>query len=334
MQQQRSPLRYARLTAYAVVALHFACQKPATPGTATPETPKAEISTSDSPTQAAAENVPADAGLSQVALIGFENLRYADVHVVGALERSVVAAVGEKEGLVLTQLLKRVLVWWVKVPREIHRGDRIEFLYRFVEGEAFPVIEAIWFHSNQLEQTKVALRYQKKDAPFAQWFDQHGEEIEPRLEQSPIREYEQITALIGDERRHHGVDFKAPVGTPLYAPFDGTVVRRNWRSRGNGNCLELRAKGSSVHAKLLHLDSILPDIKPGKRIKQGDLVAHSGDTGRSTAPHLHYQLERGRQILDPFKIHKTYKARLAEEEHTRLKEVLGVLSERRNVPAT
>jgi murein DD-endopeptidase MepM/ murein hydrolase activator NlpD len=129
---------------------------------------------------------------------------------------------------------------------------------------------------------------------------------------SPIGEYEQVTSLLRDGRRHKGVDFKAPVGSPVLAPFDGVVERRNWNFRGNGNCLELRDPASGRRAIFLHLDVLPKETAPGRRVRKGEQIASSGNSGRSYAPHLHYQLESADgRVLDPYEVHHTTRRSIA-----------------------
>ncbi len=78
-----------------------------------------------------------------------------------------------------------------------------------------------------------------------------------RLENSPLDDYEQVTSLLRDGRRHKGVDFKAAVGTPVKAPFTGVVKRKNWNFSSNGNCLELEELGGKRRRALfLHLSEL------------------------------------------------------------------------------
>ena len=99
------------------------------------------------------------------------------------------------------------------------------------------------------------------------------------------------------------MDFKAPVGTDIKAPFDGSVTRSNWRWKYNGNCLELRsARGTT--ARFLHLSGLADGIVPGASVRKGQKVALSGNTGRSSAPHLHYELSSSAgKTIDPLDFH-------------------------------
>ena len=78
------------------------------------------------------------------------------------------------------------------------------------------------------------------------------------------------------------MDFKSPWVQNL-SPFNATVVRKNWSTRRNGLCLDLQ-RSDGVRIYLLHLDKVLPNIRVGTRVKTGQPIALSGNTGRSTAP--------------------------------------------------
>ena len=103
------------------------------------------------------------------------------------------------------------------------------------------------------------------------------------------------------------MDFKAPIGTPVVAPFDAKVTRANWNWKSNGNCVELRYPDGAV-AKFLHLSE--NRVEPGDTVKAGDIIALVGNTGRSTAPHLHYQVEVGNKIVDPLDYHGTVRRKV------------------------
>lgn len=237
------------------------------------------------------------------------------VAIQHSLEASLSRADAEL-GPALAQVAKRVLVWWLDVRRDLRAGDELELMFERVP-DAEPVLLWVAYRSDKHGRRFEAVRHQPTGSPFARYYDRDGREVEARLQQSPIESYEQVTSLIGDGRGHKGVDFKAPVGTPIVSPFDGTVTRRNWSTRGNGRCLEIADAKTGVRAMFLHLSEIV--VRPGDRVRQGQLLARSGNTGRSTAPHLHYQLERENgRIVDPLRFHDTHHRRLPETERAAL----------------
>jgi murein DD-endopeptidase len=241
-------------------------------------------------------------------LPGTNGLRRVRATIESTLAASLTAAVGEEVGSPLTQVATRLLVWNFHIARDTRPGDEIDLVYELPAGSE-PVVHALRFRSGKLGKELRAYRHRVEGAPYARYYDETGAEIELRLRDSPIDTYEQVTSLLWDGRRHHGVDFKAPTGTPVKMPWDGVITRKNWNFRGNGNCLEIQdARGRRI--LFLHLDELPRDLKVGQRVRKGQVVARSGNSGRSFAPHLHYQLMSGERVLDPFDVHETYRVSL------------------------
>jgi len=241
--------------------------------------------------------------------------RHLSMKVEGALETALVQAAGHDAGPALAQVLKRLLVWWMRIPADLQRGDRVDLLYEERPGEE-PVVYAVRVVSGKLQRTLEAFRFRGASSEFARYYLPDGEELELRLVPSPLDAYEQVTSLIRDGRGHKGVDFKTPVGSPVKATFDGHLTRKNWFFRGNGNSLEV-TESASPHRKalFLHLSELPRSITPGASVSQGEVIAHSGNTGHSFAPHLHYQLEsEDGRVLDPFQEHPTRRASLPASE--------------------
>ncbi len=256
-------------------------------------------------------------------------LAYVDVRVVTNLEAAITGALGPEVGRPLNQVVNRALVWWVIPHADLRPGDRIEVVYRTRPPEE-PLVHAVWFTSQKMRRDFAAVRWQAEGAPYARWYQSDGSELELTLDDGPIREYEQITSLLNDGRRHKGVDFKAAVGTDVYAPWDGTIVRKNWGFRANGNCLDLEGRG--MNAYFLHLSSIDPAAQPGARVKKGQRIGATGNTGRSFAPHLHYQLVRGKTVIDPFRVHVTSQKHAPAAELPKLQAELARLAQMRTQP--
>jgi murein DD-endopeptidase MepM/ murein hydrolase activator NlpD len=249
--------------------------------------------------EAAARAEPAESAAARA----LKSAGYRHVHAVvnGPLETSIVQAAGHDLGVPLTQVAVRTLVWWVEVPAELRKGDVLDLLVTDRAGEE-PRIDAVRFKSEKLGKTLRAYRYQAAGDSFSRFYEPDGRELERRLKDAPLDDYEQITSLLRDGRGHKGVDFKTPVGSPVKAPFEATVERKNWNFRGNGNSIELRESGGKHRtAMFLHLSEIAPEAKPGSTVSRGQVIAKSGNTGHSFAPHLHYQLQApDGKILDPF----------------------------------
>jgi len=96
-------------------------------------------------------------------------------------------------------------------------------------------------------------------------------------------------------RMHHGQDFGVLSGTPVYAPADGVVKSRNGKT-GYGNTVILD-HGYGIKTIFAHLSRYA--VKPGDEVKRGDVIAYSGNTGRSTGPHLHYEVRVNNVPVNP-----------------------------------
>ena len=242
-------------------------------------------------------------------------IRVASISLTGPLERAVIDAVGPQMGPALTQVLTRLLVWWIHIPGDLKRSDKIEVLYEERPGEE-PLVHALKYQSEKTGKIHQAYRFKPSRSAFFRYYVPGGEELELRLKNGPLDNYEQITSLLKDGRRHKGVDFKTPVGTPVKATFSGTVTRKTWHFRANGNSLETTETASPHRRTLfLHLSEIAKGIGVGTQISQGQIIGATGNTGHSFAPHLHYQMmSAGDKVIDPFDNHLTYRSALPAEE--------------------
>ena len=229
--------------------------------------------------------------------------------------------------------IARLMAWFLDVNKEIRNGDGLNVVYERLGNEGqFKILQLI-YTSNYLKKTIEANFYKERGAKYGGYFDRNGKEISQRIvkEQSPIDEYMEIVSLPGDFRKgrrgHAGTDFKAEVGTPIRSTFDGRVSRANWNRRANGYCIEVDHPNQKIKTRYLHLSRVL--VKRGQYVKQGEIIGKSGNTGRSFAPHLHYEV-RGRSnkntVYNPFdfKYHKTYQRDISDQERGEFKETVSV----------
>ena len=213
----------------------------------------------------------------------------------------------------IAAVYSRLFMWDLDLRRDVQKGDEIWAIYK-VNGAGDVEIPAAWYRSGKLGRTMKAYQFQAGGDAFASyWFDD-GTEVPFRLVGGPLEDYEQITSLLRDRPTHKGMDFKTPVGTPVVTPKAGTVTRVNWNHAANGNCVEVRYPDGTL-AKFLHLDKLA--VKAGQHVTSGQVLADSGNTGTSTAPHLHYQLDRSGTTVDPLDYHDTLRRRLADTDDER-----------------
>ena len=119
-------------------------------------------------------------------------------------------------------------------------------------------------------------------------------------------------------KMHEGMDFACDVGTPVYATGDGTVHSAKWHS-GYGNVIEIH-HGFGYVTRYAHLSGF--KIKAGQKVKRGDLIGYSGNTGKSTGPHLHYEVRLRGVPQNPVNYYfydlspEEYEAMIARSENT------------------
>ena len=116
-------------------------------------------------------------------------------------------------------------------------------------------------------------------------------------------------------RMHEGIDFSAPIGTPIYATGDGVVERLNGRMSGYGKVMKIN-HGYGYETLYAHCDKII--VKPGQKVKRGEIIGYVGNSGRSTGPHLHYEVIKNGKKINP--IHYFYQD-LTPEEYEKVIEI-------------
>ena len=228
--------------------------------------------------------------------------------------------------------LARLLVWFLDVNKEMRNGDDLSVVYERLDNQGqFKILQLI-YKSSYLKKTMEANFYKEQGMKYGGYFDRNGKEITQRIvkKQSPIDEYVEIVSLPGDFRKgrrgHSGTDFKAEVGTPIRSTFDGRISRSNWNIRANGYCLEIDHPNQKIKTLYLHLSRVL--VKRGQFVKQGEIIAESGNTGRSFAPHLHYEVrsrDKKNTVYNPFdfKYHKTYHRNISDQASGEFQKIIS-----------
>ena len=194
----------------------------------------------------------------------------------------------------------------VDFQREIQRGNRFEVLYEAVFNRDGEFVEngPILYAKLEVGEREVELfRYEPDEGP-ADYLDAAGASVRKALMRTPINGARLSSAygmrkhpILGYNKKHLGVDFAAPVGTPIYAGGDGTITMIGWH--GNfGKYIRVR-HNSTYSTGYAHLSGYAKGMKKGKRVRQGQVIAYVGSTGMSTGPHLHYEVMRGNKRINP-----------------------------------
>ena len=126
--------------------------------------------------------------------------------------------------------------------------------------------------------------------------------------------------ILGYDKMHKGVDFAAPTGTPIFAAGNG-VVEFAGRNGGYGNYIRIR-HDSTYKTAYAHLNGFKKGIYGGVRVKQGDIIGFVGSTGKSTGPHLHYEIIVNGKQVNPATLKLPSGRKLNEQQLEELKELV------------
>lgn len=141
------------------------------------------------------------------------------------------------------------------------------------------------------------------------YFDEEGNSLQRTFLKAPLR-YSRISSgfshsryhpVLKIRRPHHGVDYAAPKGTPVYTVGDGVVIGKGYQKRGGGNYVKVKHNGTYT-TTYMHLSGFAKGLKTGKHIKQGELIGYVGSTGLSTGPHLDFRFYRNGKAINPLKV--------------------------------
>ncbi len=219
---------------------------------------------------------------------------------------------GRNQGMSHAQLaeLIKALSYDVDFQRDIHSGHTLEVLFEQAQlGDGTSIDRGGHLRYATLTMGKKKLtiyRYTDKDG-ITDYYNANGESVRKALLRTPINGARLSSGfgmrhhpVLGYNKMHKGVDFAAPTGTPIYAAGDGKVVMAG-RHGGYGNYVKLQhtSKYSSAYA---HLHRFGKNIRKGKHVKQGDIIGYVGTTGRSTGPHLHYEVLAHNRQVNPSQI--------------------------------
>lgn len=204
---------------------------------------------------------------------------------------------------VLAELI-RIYSFDVDFQRDIWQGDKFELMYEQFRDENGDIVHQgdIRYAKLTLRNTEIPLYQYTTTAGNLDYFNAKGNSVRKTLMRTPIdgarlssRFGKRKHPILGYTRMHAGVDFAAPRGTPIYAAGNGTIVKAG-RNGAYGKYIRVRHNGTYQTA-YAHLSKFARRTRNGARVKQGQIIGYVGTTGRSTGPHLHYEvLRNGRQI--------------------------------------
>lgn len=222
----------------------------------------------------------------------------------------------------------RLYSFIVDFQRDIQPGDRFEVFYesQHTEDGTLARLGDIRYANLHVGGKDLPLyRHTLKDGTV-DYFDPKGSSARKSLMRTPIdgarlssRFGKRRHPILGYTRMHKGVDFAAPRGTPIMAAGDG-VVEYAGRHGGYGKYVRIR-HNNDYRTAYAHMSGYGRGIRKGRRVKQGQTIGYVGSTGRSTGPHLHYEVLRGGRQVNPLKIKVATGLKLKGKELARFEEV-------------
>lgn len=215
----------------------------------------------------------------------------------------------------------RMFSYSVDFQREIHPGDAFEvFFDRKFDEDGIPVKEGqIAYASLTVDGKPHRLwRFKTADGDW-DYYDENGNSMKKFLMKTPI-DGARISSgfgmrkhpILGYSKLHAGVDFAAPKGTPIYAAGDGVVKIAGWVN-GYGNFVEL-GHANRYETAYGHMSAFAKGIHPGVRVHQGQVIGYVGSTGRSTGPHLHYEIHIAGKKVNPLGVKVATGVKLAGKQ--------------------
>lgn len=202
--------------------------------------------------------------------------------------------------------LIRVFANDVDFQRGVQPGDSFEAFYD--EGEDRDDRDKLLYASiTARDETFKYYRFRTPDDGLVDYYDENGRSTRKFLIRQPIATAK-ITSgfgvryhpILGYSKMHTGVDFAAPIGTPIFASGNGTVLTAGWHS-GYGRRVEIQHANGYVTA-YNHMSGFARGVNEGVRVRQGQVIGYLGSSGLSTGPHLHYEVMVNSHFVDPMRV--------------------------------
>jgi murein DD-endopeptidase MepM/ murein hydrolase activator NlpD len=218
--------------------------------------------------------------------------------------------------------LIRVLGHELDLQRELRPGDHFSVLFERYRAETGGFLrDGRVLHASFRVSGRDLAIWRHETPGGTDWFDAEGRSLRRGFLRTPL-DGARITStsgfgmrqhpVLGFTRMHRGVDFAAPVGTPVVAAADGTVSSVGSRS-GYGRVVALGHPGETetVYA---HLSSFAPGLAPGQQVRQGQMIGRVGASGLASGPHLHYEITQAGRQVNPATVQSGVASRLAGPE--------------------
>lgn len=227
----------------------------------------------------------------------------------------------------------------VDFQRDIHSGDKFEMLVEsFYDENGKKVRDGNVLYSSLMLQNRKIEIYMHKVDNRVEYFDSKGNSVRKSLLRTPINGARVSSGfgmrrhpILGYSKMHKGVDFAASTGTPILAAGAGTIIYMGIKG-GYGNYVQIKHNNDYATA-YGHASRFNKKFRNGAKVKQGDVIAYVGTTGRSTGPHLHFELLYKGSQVNPAKVKATSGIKLVGKELVRFEASKNEIDKyRKNTP--
>ena len=190
----------------------------------------------------------------------------------------------------------RIYGFQVDFQRDIRKKDSFQIMYEVFIDDNDKIIETgnVLFANLNLSGENNALYYFDEKGNEGH-YDKNGKSVQKALMKTPINGARLSSPfgmrkhpIDGFNKMHKGTDFAAPMGTPIMASGNGVIKKAGWCG-GGGNCIVIK-HNSTYQTIYAHMSKFAGGIRSGVRVKQGQIIGFVGSTGKSTGPHLHYEV--------------------------------------------
>lgn len=235
-----------------------------------------------------------------------------EVAIEGEIRDSLYASAAKaKLPAALVGAFANLFAWELDFTRDIRPGDSFKVVYEQILDEEGNVLRSGNILAAELtakKRRKTFDAYRTKTVYGTQYFNSKGYNKKRTLLRTPL-EFTRISSnfnlrrkhpILGYTRAHKGTDFAAPRGTPIRAAGNGIIERASWYG-GYGRYIKIK-HGKKFKTSYAHLHRYARGIKKGKRVKQGQIIGYVGTSGRSTGPHLHYEVLRYGKHVNPMRV--------------------------------
>ena len=204
--------------------------------------------------------------------------------------------------------LLRIYSYDVDFQHKAQPGDSFDVLFAGEDDAAADAKADVMFAALTVGgETKKFYRFQTPDDGIVDYYDETGKSAKKFLVRKPVAVGIMRSGfgsrnhpLLGVYKMHTGVDWAAPLGTPIYASGNGTVDKVGWES-GYGKYVRLR-HSNGYETAYGHMTAFARSVQPGARVRQGQVIGYVGSTGLSTGPHVHYEILVNGRFVDPLRL--------------------------------